>query len=51
MKNLFLGSLRSKQTVIRIISLVLFVSVISFVLYQGTKQTVTLEANGEKKSK
>lgn len=47
MKNLFLGSLRSKQTVIRIISLVLFVSVISFVLYQGTKQTVTLEANGE----
>jgi len=48
MKNLFLGSLRSKQTVIRIISLVLFVSVISFVLYQGTKQTVTLEANGEK---
>lgn len=47
MKNLFLGSLRSKQTVIRIISLVLFVSVISFVLYQGTKKTVTLDANGE----
>lgn len=47
MKNLFLGSLRSKQTVIRIISLVLFVSVISFVLYQGTKKAVTLEANGE----
>jgi len=48
MKNLFLGSLRSKQTVIRIISLVLFVSVISFVLFQGTKKSVTLDANGEK---
>lgn len=47
MKNLFLGSLRSKQTVISIISLVLFVSVISFVLYQGTKKTVTFDANGE----
>lgn len=47
MKNLFLGSLRSKQTVISIISLVLFVSVISFVLYQGTKKSVTLDANGE----
>ncbi len=47
MKNLFLGSLRSKQTVIRIISLVLFVSVISFVLYQGTKKSVTFDANGE----
>ncbi|GLC90383.1 G5 and 3D domain-containing protein [Lysinibacillus piscis] len=47
MKNLFLGSWRSNQTVIRIISLVLFVAVVSFVLYQGTKNTVTLEANGE----
>ncbi|MFJ7890451.1 ubiquitin-like domain-containing protein [Lysinibacillus xylanilyticus] len=48
MKHLFLGSLRSKQTVIiSIISLVLFVSVISFVLYQGTKKSVTLDANGE----
>ncbi|MFJ7738638.1 ubiquitin-like domain-containing protein [Lysinibacillus sp. NPDC097287] len=49
MKNLFLGSLRRKQTVIRIISLVLFVSVISFVLFEGTKKTVTFEANGEEK--
>ncbi|PJO42059.1 G5 and 3D domain-containing protein [Lysinibacillus xylanilyticus] len=48
MKNLFLGSLRSKQTVISIISLVLFVSVISFVLYQGNKKSVTLDADGEK---
>lgn len=47
MKNLFLGSLRSKQTVISIISLVLFVTVISFVLFQVTKKTVTLDANGE----
>lgn len=47
MKNLFLGSLRSKQTVISVISLILFVTVISFVLYQGTKKTVTLDANGE----
>lgn len=47
MKNLFLGSLRSKQTVIRLVSFVLFVSVISFVLFQGTKKSVTLNANGE----
>ena len=47
MKNLFLGSLRRKQTVVRIISLVLFVSVISFVLFEGTKKAVTLEVNGE----
>ncbi len=38
MKNLFLGSLRSKQTVIRITTLVLFVTVIAFVLFQGTKK-------------
>lgn len=49
MKNLFLGSLRRKQTVVRIISLILFVSVISFVLFEGTKKTVTFEANGEVK--
>ncbi|MFY0519280.1 ubiquitin-like domain-containing protein [Lysinibacillus sp. UGB7] len=47
MKNLFLGSLKTKQTVIGFISLVLLVSVISFVLYQVTKKTVTLDANGE----
>lgn len=48
MKNLFLGSLRSKQTVIRILSLVLFVSVIAFVLYEGTKKTVAITIDGEK---
>lgn len=47
MKNLFSGSLRSKQTTIRILSLVLFASVISFVLFQGTKTPVVLSANGE----
>ncbi|MBS7345277.1 MAG: DUF348 domain-containing protein [Caryophanon sp.] len=44
MKNLFLRSLRKKQT---IFSMILFVSVISFVLYEGTKKTVTLNADGE----
>ncbi len=47
MKSQFLGSLRSKQAGVRIFSLVLFVSVIAFVLYQGTKTPVTLETNGE----
>ena len=44
MKNLFVRSLRKKQT---IFSMILFVSVISFVLYEGTKKTVTLHADGE----
>ena len=48
MKNLFLGSLRSKQTVIRILTLVQFVSVITFVLYEGTKKPVTITLDGEK---
>ena len=47
MKSQFLGSLRSKQTGIRVLSVVLFVSVIAFVLYHGTKTPVTLIANGE----
>ncbi|MDD1505075.1 ubiquitin-like domain-containing protein [Lysinibacillus sp. CNPSo 3705] len=47
MKKSFIGTLKSKRTVIRIISLVLFVSVISFVLYQGSKKNVTFDANGE----
>lgn len=50
MKNLFLGSLRSKQTVVRILSLVLFVSVITFVLYEGTKKTVAITIDGEKQN-
>ena len=47
MKNLFLGSLRSKQTVVGVLTLVLFVSVIAFVFYQGTKSSVVVNANGE----
>ncbi|MER2112274.1 MAG: ubiquitin-like domain-containing protein [Solibacillus isronensis] len=47
MKSQFLGSLRSKQTGVRILSVVLFVSVIAFVLYHGTKTPVTLTADGE----
>lgn len=47
MKSQFLGSLRSQQTRVRIISLVLFAAVISFVLYQGTKSSVVMVINGE----
>ncbi len=47
MKNLFLGSLRSKQTVVGVLSIVLFVSVISFVVFQATKSSVVVNANGE----
>ncbi|AWE05941.1 hypothetical protein DCE79_00280 [Lysinibacillus sp. 2017] len=47
MKSQFLGSLRSKQTGVRILSFVLFVSVIAFVLYHGTKNPVSITANGE----
>jgi len=48
MKNLFLGSLRSKQTVVRVVTLILFVLVITFVLYEGTKKTVAITIDGEK---
>ena len=47
MKNLFLGSLRSKQTVVGILTLVLFVSVISFVAFQVTKSSVAVKVDGE----
>lgn len=47
MKSQFLGSLRSKQTGVRTLSVVLFVSVIAFVLYHGTKTPVMLTAYGE----
>lgn len=46
MKNLFFSSLRHKQTVVRLLSFVLFVSIIGFVLYEGTKKTVELNADG-----
>ncbi len=47
MKSQFLGSLRSKQTGVKILSFVLFVSVIAFVLYQGTKTPVSIKVDGE----
>lgn len=47
MKNLFFHSLRSKQTLVTIASLLLFLAVVSFVLYEGTKKTVALTVNGE----
>ncbi len=47
MKNMFLESLRSKQTVVRVVSLILFVTVVSFVLYLGSKDSVMLNLNGE----
>lgn len=47
MKNMFLESLRRKQTVVGIVSLILFVSVISFVFYQGSKESVVINVNGE----
>ncbi|MBX8945917.1 DUF348 domain-containing protein [Lysinibacillus sp. K60] len=48
MKNLLFKSNKNMQTVIVIIiSLVLFISLISFVLYQDTKKTIKLNANGE----
>lgn len=46
MKNLFSRSLRNKQTVVSLLSIVLFVSVIGFVLYEGTKKSVELHVDG-----
>lgn len=47
MKNLFRGSLRSKQTVVGVVSLILFVSVVSFIVFQVTKDSVVVNANGK----
>lgn len=47
MKNLFFNSLRSKQTLVSIVSLLLFLAVISFVLFEGTKKTVALTVDGK----
>ncbi|MEE1132856.1 MAG: ubiquitin-like domain-containing protein [Caryophanon sp.] len=44
MKNLFLRSLRKKRT---LLSIVLFASIIGFVLAEGTKKVVTLQADGQ----
>lgn len=39
--------MRNKQMFTRIIALVVFASVISFVLYEGTKKSVAIDADGE----
>lgn len=46
-KNLFFKTLRNKQTGIAVIAVVLFVSVLSAVLFMGTKNTVALTLNGK----
>lgn len=46
-KNLFFYSLRSKQTLVNVVSLLLFLAVVSFVLFEGTKKTVALTVDGE----
>ena len=47
MKNLFFTSLRSKQIAFTITFATLFVVVITLVIYEGNKKTVTLAVNGE----
>ncbi|MGE6489929.1 ubiquitin-like domain-containing protein [Paenisporosarcina sp. NPDC076898] len=47
MKNLFTKTLRNKQLGIVAIAIILIVSVISAVLFVGTKQTVALTVNGK----
>lgn len=47
MKNLFFHSLRSKQTLVSAISILLFLAIVSFVLFEGTKKTVALTVDGE----
>lgn len=47
MKNLFTKTLRNKQVGIAVLSVILVVSVISAVLFLGTKQTVALTVNGK----
>lgn len=47
MKNLFIRSLKTQRVLVIISSLVLFISIASFVLYQDNKKTVKLNANGE----
>jgi uncharacterized protein YabE (DUF348 family) len=46
-KNLFFKTLRSKQSGIAVIAVILFVSVLSAVLFVGTKSTVALTLNGK----
>jgi uncharacterized protein YabE (DUF348 family) len=47
MKNLFSMSLRSKRIALVTVAFALFVSIISLVLYEGTKKSITLHVNDE----
>ena len=47
MKNLFSMSLRSKQIASVTVAFALFVSIISLVLYEGSKKSVTIHVNDE----
>ncbi|WP_342513920.1 ubiquitin-like domain-containing protein [Sporosarcina sp. FSL K6-1522] len=47
MENLFFKSLRSKQIAVTVLALTLFVTIMSLVLYEGTKKSVALNVNGE----
>ncbi|HLG27235.1 MAG TPA: ubiquitin-like domain-containing protein [Paenisporosarcina sp.] len=47
MKTLFTKSLRKKQTGITVVAVILFISVLSAVLFVGTKNTVALTVNGK----
>lgn len=47
MENLFFTSLRSKQIAVMAVVFTLFVSIISLVLFEGSKKSVTLNVNGE----
>ncbi len=47
MENLFFKSLRGKRLAITAVSLALFVTILSLVLFEGTKKSITLDVNGE----
>ena len=47
MKNLFTKTLRNKQTGLAVVAVIMFVLVISAVLFSGTKNTVALTVNGK----
>lgn len=47
MENLFLRTLRNPQVAFAVLTFVLFVTIISLVLFEGAKNSVTLHVNGE----
>ncbi|MFS0577356.1 ubiquitin-like domain-containing protein [Sporosarcina sp. 179-K 3D1 HS] len=46
-ESLFFKSLRSKQIAVGVVSLALFVTIMSLVLFEGTKKSVTLDVDGK----